>query len=311
MLAILSSHIPKKNYGYEFKWDGYRVLSFWDGKKLRFETRNQIDISEKLEVFQPLAKRLKKNAILDGEIVALNEKGQPSFDALQVLMGRMSGEKRRWDLRYMIFDFLFYGRQYLTHDIFKKRREQLQNLSLENEHIKISPLYLENPEDLLRAASENHLEGIMAKELTSLYYPGERCHCWKKIKIVHRQEFVIGGWLFGKGSIENSVGAILLGYYDQETGKLKYAGDVGSGFSDQNRALLKKYFQKASQKKNPFDEPVPNLGRVQFVKPIFAAEIEFRAWTAGGKIRQGVFKGIRQDKSPENIFREDQEKATQ
>jgi bifunctional non-homologous end joining protein LigD len=155
---------------------------------------------------------------------------------------------------------------------------------------------------MLRAAAENRLEGIIAKKLDSMYEPGKRSGAWLKIKPVNRQELVIGGWIPEKGSVARGVGALLVGYYDESRG-LVFAGKVGTGFTEQSRQDLKKRLEEIARDSSPFTS-APYKNAI-YVEPKLIAEIEFREWTSAGSLRHPSFKGLREDKEPGTVVRED------
>ena len=165
---------------------------------------------------------------------------------------------------------------------------------------------------MLRAARENRLEGLMAKRLGSPYQPGRRSGDWLKIKIVQGQEFVVGGWVPLKGDARRGVGALLLGYYEPVAGspvrgnrrrRLVYAGKVGTGFTDEDRATLKRRLQEVERPSSPFGES-RDLPQAFFVEPKLVAEVEYRGWTPVGRLRQPSYKGLRTDKDPAEVVRE-------
>lgn len=312
MLAILSK-MPhdEENYAFEFKWDGIRAVSFWDGKKLRIESRNQIDITARYPEFEILKKQLgKKPLVLDGEIVAIDAKGRTSFNLLQGRMGQSDPHAQKILMKtipatYMIFDLLFRDDIDLTSLPYHERREFLEGLKLEGESWKVSPYQKGNGSAMLEVARKHSMEGLIAKEFESPYLPGRRSDYWKKIKIVQGQEFVIGGWMPGEGAITGGLGALLLGFYVRsgKKKKLMYAGNVGTGFSLEERVKVQKLLEKQEAYSSPFED-LAKLRGAHFCRPVYIAEIEFRGWTDNQHIRQGSFKGLREDKNPKDIVRE-------
>ena len=154
---------------------------------------------------------------------------------------------------------------------------------------------------MLEAARVNGLEGIVAKRVGSHYEPGRRSPAWRKIKIVQRQEFVVGGWVPEIGDRTGRIGAMLVGYYDR--GSLHYAGRIGTGLNGDDHGRLAKLFHKHRSKDNPFAEKVPGHG-VQFLAPATVVEVEYRRWPDGGLVQQGAFKGVRSDKDPRHVVKE-------
>ena len=167
--------------------------------------------------------------------------------------------------------------------------------------------------DMLKVATERGLEGIVAKRLSSIYEAGERSGAWLKIKIVQRQELVVGGWVpevSGSGEVRsNHVGSLVLGYYDS-AGKLKHAGSVGTGFTDETSAEMVKRLKKLETKENPFgmEAPIGRWGRkkaTRWVRPEVVVEVEYRRWPAGGMVQQSAFTGVREDKAAREVVREE------
>ncbi len=308
MLAQLSK-MPSnpEDYAFEYKWDGIRAIYYWDGKRMRIESRNKLDITHRWPELKALGKVFGATpVILDGEIVALDPKGRVSFSLLtrrMHLSAKPTAEQiSSVPIVYMIFDVLYFHNRVLMPLPYTERREILEKLELASAHWQIPPSSGGNGEDMFKAALENDLEGILAKMIDSSYRPGARSKAWLKIKGVNRQEFVIGGWIPEKGNVERGVGALLVGYHDKD-GRLLFAGKVGTGFSDADRTELRDRFDSITRDKSPFKSTVRNRN-VIFVDPVSVAEIEFREWTPDGRLRHPAFKGLREDKKPGDIVKE-------
>jgi bifunctional non-homologous end joining protein LigD len=219
MLATLSE-MPgdQSGYGFEYKWDGIRGMFFLGGERWRLETRNLIDVSHAYPEMIGLVDALADTrVVLDGEVITFDEKGSPSFGRLQHRLG--IGEKKakmlqaEFPVTYMIFDVLYLEGYTLMGLPFSERRDILEELGLEGAHWRTPPCYRGEGMPVLEAARENHLEGVMAKRLEGLYHPGLRTGDWRKIKLVDRQEFVVGGWTpISTGT--KAMGALLVGYYE-------------------------------------------------------------------------------------------------
>jgi bifunctional non-homologous end joining protein LigD len=202
----------------------------------------------------------------------------------------------------MIFDILWLEGRSVMREPLIARRELLEELTIEGSNWQISPLHHGNGAELLEAARVNEIEGIVAKRIDSPYEPGIRSSNWRKVKIVLRQEFVIGGWTLERGTDGVDVGSLLLGYYDCDR-KLRYAGPVGSGFTRATLADLAKRLARVKASASPFADRIPKRG-VNWVKPELIAEVEFRRWPEEGMLQQAAFKGLRFDKNPRDVVKE-------
>ena len=269
MKALLAAGIPAtpENYAFEIKWDGVRAISFHDGKTFRLLSRNALDATFRYPELQLLGKALgNRPAIVDGEIIALDPKGDPSFPLLQQRMNvtrpsAVEAAARAIEIRYVLFDVLFLDGHDLRAVPWRERRERLESLApLLPPAVKLSPISMGGGKEMLAAATERGLEGIVAKRLDSLYEPGQRSGSWLKIKLVQRQELIVLGWIpevGGDGSIRsNNIGALVLGYYDR-AGKLHHAGNVGTGFSDQASAAMVRRLKPLKTSNNPLGAPLP------------------------------------------------------
>jgi bifunctional non-homologous end joining protein LigD len=310
MLAKLSAALPKNDgdYGYEIKWDGIRALAFIDGGRARFVNRNGRDATKQYPELRELGNAVGAlQMILDGEIVTFDEAGRPSFERLQ---GRMhlasdSAIRRRMEdtpAAYMIFDVLFLdGRSTMSLPYTERRKLLDERLKLTGAHWSTPAYHAGDGPGLLKASKERGLEGVIAERLDSSYEPGKRTGAWLKIKNVQRQEVVIGGWLPGEGRREESIGSLAVGYYDGD--KLKYAGNVGTGFKDADLVLMKKQLAPLRRDESPFEGRQPKKGTI-FVEPKLVGEVEFLEWTRTATLRAPSFKGLRDDKDARTVVRE-------
>jgi bifunctional non-homologous end joining protein LigD len=311
MLARAGS-LPRSDEGwtYEIKWDGVRAIAYSTPGELRLESRNLKEITGSYPELARLNRALSSHqAILDGEIVAFDEHGRPSFAALQRRMhvGSATQAKRlakAAPVTYMIFDLLWLDGHSLFGLSYEQRRELLDALALSGESWQTPDRLRGRGRDALEATAEQKLEGIVAKRLDSPYEPGARGSSWIKIKNVARQELVIGGWLPGEGRRERRIGALLVGVYEPD-GALRYAGRVGTGFDDAELDRLRKLLKPLEREGSPFGAGErPPRGAV-YVEPELVAEIEFTAWTAAGVLRHPSYKGLREDKDAREVVRED------
>ena len=302
-LATLVTAPPDaaEDWLYELKFDGYRILSRIDGQSVQMVTRNGNDWTRKLA---PLASALRalqlRDAWLDGEVVALNAQGRPDFQKLQ---NAFDGSPNAADLVYCIFDLLFADGNDLRAAPLATRREQLQRL-LGNrlpDSLRLSEAWDTRPEELLSTACQMGFEGVIGKRREAPYTSG-RSKDWIKLKCGLRQEFVIAGYTQPKGS-RVGLGSLLLGYYDAK-GALQYAGNVGTGFTEDSLQALHAQLQALAAVASPFAPGAGAPRGANWVRPELVAEVAFAQWTQGHRIRHGVFKGLRSDKPARGIERE-------
>ena len=295
------------NWLFEIKWDGYRAVAFIDEGSLRLVSRSQNDLTAQFPELGDLPKFVKaKRAILDGEIVALDDQGRPSFSLMQQRTGFQPG-KRRLPGRegvpviYYAFDLLYLDGVDLRRVSLEQRKQQLQSVIENSVVVHFSDHYPEKGIALFEAARQRGLEGIVAKKRSSTYHE-KRSSEWLKIKITASQECVIGGYTDPEGSREH-FGALVLGLYEKQN-RLIHVGQVGTGFDQKTLKEVSDSLRPLETKKNPFYGEVAALRQVHFVRPELVAEIKFSEWThetaeGGMKLRAPVFMGLRADKSPE------------
>jgi bifunctional non-homologous end joining protein LigD len=290
-------------WGVEVKWDGVRAIAYCRPGRLELQTRNLNTVTDSYPEVRRLARGLgSREAVLDGELVAFDEDGKPSFERLQQRIHQTDDSivRRRMKshpVTYVVFDLLYLDGHDLMDEPYSVRRELLEGLGLEGESWQTPAHSVGHAEELLAAAAERELEGIVLKRLDSRYVPGKRTGSWLKVKNLGRQEFVIGGWLPGEGRRKGTLGALLLGYHDPEgegAGELRYAGKVGTGFSERTLKELLQRLRPLARETNPFGRKGPR--GANYVEPMLVAEVEYRELTAEGMIRHGSFKGLREDK---------------
>jgi bifunctional non-homologous end joining protein LigD len=309
MMAKVGTSIPKPDtaWGFEFKWDGIRALAYVEGGIVRLISRSGETVTPRYPEVHLMGRALgSREVILDGEVVALDERGRPSFEEIQQRMGLTSESDVRRKMKqvpvtYMVFDILWQDGHSLLATPYAERRGVLAQLKLAGPSWQTPPFEKGGGQAMLDASAKAGLEGVMAKKLDSPYEPGRRSGAWVKIKNRNRQELVIGGWLDGEGKRQGHPGALLVGYYDK--GKFVYAGKVGTGFTDAMLDKLQTAMKPLAQDKNPFDAGAPPRA-AHFVKPKLVAEFEFVEWTRSGQLRAPSFKGLRVDKPAREVVRE-------
>jgi bifunctional non-homologous end joining protein LigD len=315
MLAILAANLPHdgKNWAFEYKWDGVRAIAYKDRATWRIESRNLLDITKRYPELLALRGALgNRTAVLDGEIIALDDSHRPSFPLLQRRMhvndaSQIARLVKTVPIAFVLFDVLYLDGKSLVDEPYTTRRQILEDLSLTAEHVQLTPSHANRGEQLLNSARKNGLEGIVAKRLDSIYEVGRRSPNWLKIKIIQRQEFVIAGWTGESTGLANRIGTMLLGYHDSD-GRLHYAGHVGTGLSSKDHTPLVAKFKKLARPTNPFVEKLPAArkggNKILFLQPKLVAEVEFRRWPEGGLVQQASFKGLRADKSAKQVVKE-------
>ena len=291
MLAKGSSEsFSDENWLYEIKWDGYRAIAELNKEQVKLYSRNGNSFEATYPVIFEALQKLRFNAVLDGEIVVINEEGKPDFQKLQHY-----AENTNFPIVYYVFDLLRLNNKDLYDVPLIDRKSQLQKLIGENEVIKYSDHVLEQGDSFFEAARQKDLEGIMAKKADSLYYPGKRTNEWLKIKHHKSEEAIIAGFTAPRGG-RKYFGALVLGI--KKDGKLLYAGHTGSGFNEQSLKELFNKLEPIIQQESPFNERVKTNMPVTWVAPQYVCELKFTEWTRDGKMRHPIFLRLRNDKKP-------------
>jgi bifunctional non-homologous end joining protein LigD len=309
MLATLVNEpVKEEEWVYEMKWDGYRAVAYMQNGKVDICSRNNKSFNQK---FYPLHEALQQwniNAVIDGEIVVVNEHGVPGFSDLQLWRSEADGQ-----LLYYLFDILWLEGFSIMHLPLEERKQLLKViLPKENPHLRISEILKDNGEEAFELAKQLHLEGVMAKKAGSIYTIGKRTKDWLKIKTEKQQEFVIGGYTHNEGS-SKLFSALLLGII--ENGSFHFITPVGTGFNKKMQEEIIKKLRPYETNTCPFStvpdynkpsrfRPNPPKATVAWVKPKLVAEISYREETKSGAIRQPSFKGLREDKKPNEVVRE-------
>ncbi|MEX2269498.1 MAG: non-homologous end-joining DNA ligase [Acidimicrobiia bacterium] len=274
------------------KWDGYRAIVEVAEGRLRIASRRGNDVTARYQELDGLPAAVGVDAILDGELVVLDEQGHASFQAIQ---------QHQAPAVFVCFDVLRLDGRDVTTLPWQNRRALVERLGLSGERWQTSPATIGDGPRARAAAEELAFEGVVCKRLDAPYVPGRRSPAWRKVKITKGQELVIGGWLPGSGRLADTLGSVLVGYHDGVGGPLRYAGRVGSGFKDHDRDAMSAALR--SRATSPFDPP-PRIKDAVWVEPDCVAQVKFTEWTSDGVLRQPVFLGLRDDKDPNDVVRE-------
>lgn len=294
MLAKESSKsFSDDNWLYEIKWDGYRAIAELNNKEVKLYSRNGLSFESAYPAVFEALQKMQLNAVLDGEIVVMNEEGRPDFQKLQHY-----ADNTNFPIVYYVFDLL----QINNKDLYKvpliERKKQLQQLIGDNDFVKFSDHVVGQGDSFFEVAKEKDLEGIMAKKSDSLYYPGKRTNEWLKIKHHKSEEAIIAGFTAPRGG-RKYFGALVLGV--KKDGKLLYAGHTGSGFNEQTLKDVNDKLIPIIQPESPFDERIKTNMPVTWVKPQYVCELKFTEWTRDRKMRHPIFLRLREDKKPDEV----------
>ena len=307
MLATLVDQpFDDAGWSYEIKWDGYRALAYCKKGNVELRSRNDKSFDKYYPVFNAL-KEWKINALVDGELVVLNDKGESNFNKLQNWRSEADGS-----LFYYVFDLLWLDGRDLTGLPLSERRAMLQSIVPAEGIIRYSDSFETSGTKFFASAEKLGLEGIMAKKTDSLYTPGARTREWLKIKTVSRQEVVIGGYTRNEGT-SKLFSSLLVGVF--ENGHLQYTGKVGTGFTEEIQRDMMRQFKPLVRKDSPFGttpdvnkpsrfRPDPPAAKAVWLKPVLVGEVAFREMTEDGVMRHPSFQGMREDKSARQVVRE-------
>jgi bifunctional non-homologous end joining protein LigD len=308
MAALVVKELPEGDeWVYELKLDGYRALIIKNESKVEIRSRNDKDLTRMYPNVAAVGRRLNADrAVIDGEIVAVDEEGRPSFQALQ---HRSSHPKHK--ILFFAFDVLHLNGRDMTRKPLERRRSELQKVVTES-GLLMSVQLPGTVADIVSTVQAMGLEGVVAKRKDSLYEPGERSNDWVKLKLERQQEFVVGGY---RPEGQNGIDALLVGYYD--AGNLRFAGKVRAGLIPHVRRELVSKLRSLRTDRCPFVD-LPNNGssrwggginademkEMQWTEPKMVAQIRFVEWTAENRLRHAKFLGLRLDKNPMDVCRE-------
>ena len=312
MMATLAESLPAddERWAYEMKWDGVRAVVHVDGGRATAWSRNDIDITATYPELRGLAESMgATQAVLDGELVALDPAGRPSFELLQPRM-HVSGAARIRRLMvavpvtYFVFDVLHLDGRPTLSAPYRERRALLEGLGLSGPSWQTPPAWFGGGQAVLAAAREQHLEGVVAKQVESTYQPGVRSRSWLKVKNLRTQEVVIAGWRPGQGRRADSIGSLLLAIPAPDG--LRYAGKVGTGFTADSLRDLQRRLEPLATTDSPLgvDVPTADARDAHWVRPELVGEVRFTEWTRDGRLRHPAWRGLRPDKGPDQVVRE-------
>jgi bifunctional non-homologous end joining protein LigD len=297
MLATLAGEpFDRKQWIFEIKWDGYRTIAFLESGRVRLRSRNQLNFDKKMAVLIPELEQIEHDTILDGEVVAVDEKGRASFQRLQNYF--KTGEGR---LIYYVFDLLHLDGYDVRGLTLLERKELLKKILPKSASIKFSAHVDEKGVAFFESARKQGLEGIIAKDGKSAYSTGKRTKDWLKIKAVNQQEATIVGFTEPRGSRKH-MGAFILAV--QKEGEWEYVGHANAGASPVGLKDFHEKLRAIEQKDSVFERPPKTNAPVHWVKPKYVAEVKFQEWTDDERMRHPIFLGIREDKSPTDVVAE-------
>jgi bifunctional non-homologous end joining protein LigD len=307
MLLLRTENLPGgPGWIHELKFDGYRALAIKSAGKVHFRSRNDKDFNGRYPAIVKGLAAMPDDTVIDGEVVALDGDGKPSFNLLQ---NYGSGA----DLHFFIFDVLILkGKDVMTEPLVKRRELLEKHVSPKmDEPIRYSPVLEGRLQDLIQSVKAQRLEGLVAKRRDSRYEAGMRSGAWQKMRVNQGQEFVIGGYTFGGATFD----ALVFGYYDSD--KLIYAARTRNGFAPKRRAELLNKFKPLETKECPFANlPEKKAGRwgagltaakmeeCRWLRPQLVGQFEFVEWTADAHLRHSRFVGLREDKKAKDVRRE-------
>ncbi|MBO0810479.1 MAG: ATP-dependent DNA ligase [Microlunatus sp.] len=311
MLATLSADFTPGDpdeWAFEMKWDGVRAVCYLAGGRAKILSRRGLDVTATYpEIADALGKISVENAVLDGEIVALDPEGRPSFSRLQNRINLsqpadVSRARRDTPVQLVVFDIMYLDGRSLVKKPYDDRRAELEKL-ITGGRIQLPPSF-DGDLDAARIASRSlGMEGVVAKRRNSTYQAGSRGRTWIKIKNLQTQEVVVGGWRTGNGNRAGTVGSLLIGVPDRgDHDRLRYVGRVGSGFSDAELRRISKVFAGMARNDPPLaDVPRLDARDAHWIEPELVGEVSYAEWTDDGRLRFPVWRGWRPDKSPDQV----------
>jgi bifunctional non-homologous end joining protein LigD len=304
---------PGDTWAAEVKWDGQRLVAAVGDpdQPLRLDTTRGFDAAPRFPELAGLPAALAPHRlVIDGEMVAFGDHGRPDFGRLQHRMhltrpAEIARVAARIPASYVVFDLLWLDGRDVTGLPYLERRRLLAEVVEPGDGWQVAAHHVGGAADLLAAAQAQRLEGIVAKRVDSTYQPGRRSPLWRKVKVRPRQELVVGGWQAGEKGLSGTLGSLLVGHYEGD--ELRFAGKVGTGFSGRERDRLLGLLTPLAADGPPFTPapPRPVARLAHWVRPELVAEVTFAEWTGHGTLRHPSYVGLRDDKDPRDVVRED------
>ncbi len=304
LTTLVNEPFDDAGWLFETKWDGYRAIASVENHQVTLYSRNEKSFNNDYPAVVAAVEKISHNVVLDGEIIVLDNKGRSHFQTLQNF--RTTGKGK---LTYAVFDLLHLDGNELQHLSLLERKSLLKDVvaELNDKTVRFSPHVLKNGKSFFEKARQKGWEGIIAKKADSVYEEGRRGMEWLKIKIVNEQEALICGYTAPRGS-RKQIGALVLGMYENK--QLKYIGHCGGGLNEATIGVLYNRLQPLISNASPFSEKVGTNMPVTWVKPRLVCQVKFQEWTGDGHLRQPIFLGLREDKSPKDVHPETAKKIT-
>jgi bifunctional non-homologous end joining protein LigD len=298
MLATLVDEpFDDKRWIFETKWDGFRLITEKRGHAAKLWSRNGIDVTTKYEVLLPALQKTEGSCVIDGELCALDAHGRSHF---QLLQNALNNKAR---LLYIVFDALFVDDQDIRKKPLLERKEILKAVLPRDPLLRYSEHVAESGKREFAKAQRANEEGVIAKRAAGLYYSGKRTRDWLKFKAVHEQEVVIVGYTEPRRSRKH-FGSLVLAVRDKAKKRWVYVGHVGTGFDEAALKSLYETMQPLRTSEKPFDEKVKDENATAWLSPQLVGEVKFTEWTSDGEMRHPAFLGLRTDKEPFEVTRE-------
>jgi len=307
--GTLPSTDDESGFAFEMKWDGVRAVVYVDHGSVRVLTRNDREVVATYPELRGLGEFFgDRTAVLDGEIVAFDEQGRPSFGTLQQRMHVQRPTPALLDrvpVTFLAFDLVHLQGRSLIKDGYAERRAALEQLDLDGARWATPPVFDGDGAAALAASQAQGLEGVIAKRRDAPYEPGRRSKQWVKVKHIQAREVVLGGWKAGEGRRQGGIGSLLLGVHNED-GDLVFAGHVGTGFTARMLDDIAAQLRPLARKTSPFADEVPrqHAKNAHWVTPRLVGEVVFTEWTKDGRLRHPSWRGLRPDKSADDVVPE-------